>query len=92
MPITDQEFSPLQELILEQAAISLSAAKKSLLEARLGTRVRELGLNSFSAYYQHVIDRRGEELAEMLNRVATNETKFFRERAAVRIPLSTSGP
>ena len=79
MPITDQEFSLFQKLIREQAAISLSAAKKSLLEARLGTRVRELGLNSFSAYYQHVIDRRGEELAEMLNRVATNETKFFRE-------------
>jgi chemotaxis protein methyltransferase CheR len=79
MSITDQEFSLFQKLIQEQAAISLSSAKKTLLEARLGSRVRELGLSSFSAYYRHVMNRRGEELAEMLDRVSTNETQFFRE-------------
>lgn len=79
MSITDQEFSLFQKLIREQAAISLSSAKKTLLEARLGSRVRELGLSSFSAYYRHVMNRRGEELAEMLDRVSTNETQFFRE-------------
>jgi chemotaxis protein methyltransferase CheR len=77
--ITDQEFSLFQKLIRERAAISLSSAKKTLLEARLGNRVRELGLNSFTAYYRHIIDRRGDELAEMLDRVSTNETQFFRE-------------
>jgi len=49
------------------------------LEARRGNRVRELGLNSFTAYYLHVVDSNGDELMEILDRVSTNETHFFRE-------------
>jgi chemotaxis protein methyltransferase CheR len=77
--ITDHEFSLFQKLIRREAGISLSPAKKSLLQARLGSRLRELGFNSYRAYYRHVIDERGGELAEMIDRVSTNETQFFRE-------------
>ncbi|MGH7930510.1 MAG: CheR family methyltransferase [Candidatus Binatia bacterium] len=77
--INDQEFGLFQDLIREQAGISLAATKRSLLEARLGNRVRELGFDSYTAYYRYVIDTRGNELTEMLDRISTNETRFFRE-------------
>jgi chemotaxis protein methyltransferase CheR len=77
--IGDQEFKLFQELIHAQAGILLSSAKKTLLEARLGTRVRDLGLDSFRAYYRYVVAGGNDELFEMLDRISTNETSFFRE-------------
>ena len=54
-PITDQEFSRFQKLIYSAAGIHLAAHKKALLEARLGKHIRELGLDSFDAYYQQLV-------------------------------------
>lgn len=78
--IGDREFALFQELIYRSAGIHLSPAKKGLLETRLAKRVRELGLESFSAYYEY-LNREGAdaELRELLDRIATNETHFFRE-------------
>jgi chemotaxis protein methyltransferase CheR len=77
--ITEHEFSLFQQLIKQYAGISLSSAKKTLLQARLGGRLRELGLDSYRAYYLHLFNNRGDELTEMIDRVCTNETQFFRE-------------
>lgn len=78
--LTDQEFALLQQLIQREAGIYLAPAKRELVMARLGGRVRELGLRSFGAYYRRA-RREPEELAEMLDRISTNETRFFREPA-----------
>lgn len=79
-PIGEGEFSLFQRLIYRSAGIHLSAAKRTLLEARLAKRLRELGLDSFSAYYDYLVqDGGGTELGELLDRIATNETHFFRE-------------
>jgi chemotaxis protein methyltransferase CheR len=79
-PIGDREFSLFQRLIYRSAGIHLSAAKRALLEARLTKRIRELGLDSFSAYYDYLVqDGSDTELGELLDRIATNETHFFRE-------------
>lgn len=78
MAVTDREFAEFQELIYGVAGIFLAPAKKALLEARLGRRVRELGLPSFAAYYRRVVGDHN-ELVRLLDRIATNETHFFRE-------------
>ena len=79
-PITDREFSLFQKLIYGAAGIHLAPHKKALLEARLNKHIRELGLDSFGAYYKHVVnEKHGDELVLMLDRVSTNETHFFRE-------------
>jgi chemotaxis protein methyltransferase CheR len=77
--ITDEEFALFQRFIREECGISLSAHKKSLLVGRLGRRLRELGLTSFAAYYRHISARDPEERQRMLDRICTNETRFFRE-------------
>jgi len=79
-PITEQEFSRFQKLIYGIAGIHLAPHKKALLEARLSKHIRELGLDSFDAYYQHVVTAgQDDELVRLLDRVSTNETHFFRE-------------
>ena len=79
-PVTDKEFGLFQKLIYEKAGIYLAAPKRALVDSRLAKRIRELGLDSFAAYYHHVVDDRdGAELIELLDRISTNETRFFRE-------------
>ena len=78
--MSECEFSLYRKLIYGNAGICLTAPKKALLEARLGRRLRELGLESFLDYYQRVTtDPTGHELVQLLDRVTTNETHFFRE-------------
>ena len=78
--MSEREFSLYRKLIYSNAGICLTPPKKTLLEARLGRRLRELGLESFLDYYQRVTtDPTGHELVQLLDRVTTNETHFFRE-------------
>ncbi len=81
-PITDKEFKKFSTLIFQQCGIFLKAEKKELLNARLGKRLRERGINSFAAYYDDVVnDASGGELIHLINSVSTNFTSFFREKA-----------
>jgi chemotaxis protein methyltransferase CheR len=80
--ISDRDFSLYQKLIYSRAGICLSPTKKAFLESRLSRRVRELGMDSFQAYYQYVAqNQNGGELDQLLDRVSTNKTHFFREPA-----------
>jgi chemotaxis protein methyltransferase CheR len=77
-PPTDRAFRAFAELILGHAGIHLAPAKKALLCARLIKRIRELGLRSFDAYFKRVTED-ASELVELIDRITTNETHFFRE-------------
>lgn len=76
--VSDELFKLFADLIYKTAGIKLSATKKSLLVSRLMKRLKLKGLNSFTEYY-HSVKEDEEEMAEMLNCISTNTTKFFRE-------------
>jgi chemotaxis protein methyltransferase CheR len=79
-PLTDREFKLFQSLIHKEAGIYLSEVKKALLVGRLSRRIRELGLDSFEAYYRHVVEGQNPtERVELINNICTHETQFFRE-------------
>lgn len=79
-PITEGEFALLKDLIYRESGIHLGSSKTSLLTARLGRRLRELGLTSFGDYYRYIVGGAdAHELVTMLDRITTNETHFFRE-------------
>lgn len=79
-PLREREFAAFQALIYQEAGIYLSKVKQALLVGRLSRRVRELGLDSFAAYYDRVMDPRfPEERVELINSICTHETHFFRE-------------
>ncbi|HPC47957.1 MAG TPA: protein-glutamate O-methyltransferase [Deltaproteobacteria bacterium] len=80
--ISDREFALFRDLIFRHTGIHMSDRKKNLVVARLSRRLRALGLGSFSDYYRYLTegpDAAG-ELINLVNRITTNKTDFFRER------------
>jgi chemotaxis protein methyltransferase CheR len=78
--LTDGDLQRFRTLILEETGIRLTANKRPLLISRLAQRVRELGLDSFRAYFDQIMaDISGRELIDFINRITTNKTSFFRE-------------
>lgn len=84
--LSDLEFRQLSELFREHCGFHFGPESHFLLEQRLGRRIRELDLGSFSAYYVHLRCGPGgdEELAHAVDELATNETYFVRERGQLR--------
>jgi chemotaxis protein methyltransferase CheR len=80
--LTEAEFRHLAELVYRVCGIHLRDGKQDLVKARLGRRLRALGLTSFSEYFTYLQnDPSGTELAEMVDLITTNKTQFFRDAA-----------
>jgi chemotaxis protein methyltransferase CheR len=64
----------------ERAGITLGPSKEALVEARVGKRVRALGLANEKEYLDKLqADQEGEEVVQFLDVISTNHTCFFRE-------------
>lgn len=71
-----------RNIVYGEAGISLSPAKDALVQARVGRRLRALGIGSYEEYLDHLeSDTSGEEIISLLDEVCTNVTSFFREPA-----------
>jgi len=78
--LKDHEFEKISRLAYEHCGLDLRCGKQGLVAARLGKKLRELGLKSFQHYYDYVkADRSGAALAGMVDYLTTNHTSFFRE-------------
>ncbi len=76
----DWVFNKFRSLIYEKSGITLGEHKVSLVHARIGKRMRVLGMESYKEYLKHVMeDNSGEELVNLLDVISTNVTHFFRE-------------
>lgn len=80
--ITEEETRLLQEIIHAHCGVSYGLDSGFFLERRLGPRLDALGLRSFSEYYQYLrYDPGGpREMEELVERITTHETYFFREQ------------
>jgi chemotaxis protein methyltransferase CheR len=78
LAVSDRDFLRFQKLIYDEAGIFLAPVKKALLVGRLAKRLRELGLDSYGAYFERVLTDEAERI-RMLDCICTNETHFFRE-------------
>jgi chemotaxis protein methyltransferase CheR len=78
LAVSDRDFQRFQALIHREAGIWLAPVKKALLVGRLARRLRDLGVPSYAAYYERVIEDEAERI-RMLDAICTNETHFFRE-------------
>ncbi|MCU1322516.1 MAG: methyltransferase, CheR-type [Acidobacteriaceae bacterium] len=74
------EFELIRLLAYEHFGLDLRSGKEGLVAARLGRRLRELGLRSYREYYDHVVsDSTGAAMTAMVDCLTTNHTSFFRE-------------
>jgi chemotaxis protein methyltransferase CheR len=74
------EFRRACAIVYDVAGIAMGEGKEGLVSSRLSKRVRELGLPGYPEYLARV-EHDDAELAEMVDRLTTNKTNFFRERA-----------
>jgi len=78
--LTDAEFAQFQALLRGITGIHLSEFKKTLLAARLGSRLRARQARTFTDYYKIVKNpQEAGELQLAIDLLTTNETFFFRE-------------
>jgi len=80
--LSDKEFQLFKELIYRETGINMSDKKKKLIVARLSKRLRVLELDSFTEYYHYLKESpdSDNEIVNLINRVTTNKTDFFREK------------
>jgi chemotaxis protein methyltransferase CheR len=87
------EFAQISQLAYEHCGLDLSNNKQGLMAARLGKKLRELGLTSFSDYFAYVkADATGAALTGMIDSLTTNHTSFFREPRHFDLLASTIYP
>lgn len=80
--ITDDEFNFVKELMHKETGIFLADHKKIMVQSRLNSRARFHKMASVSDYIRALrADRKffNSELTELINRITTNKTDFFRE-------------
>jgi chemotaxis protein methyltransferase CheR len=86
LKLDDAEYRMFRDFFKATCGLWFGEDSRFLLENRLARRIRQLELESFSAY--HYLLRReaaGEdELATIIDELTTNETYFFRERSQLR--------
>lgn len=72
-------FERIRAIAYQRAGIDLRDGKEALVEARLGKRMRALGIGSFREYVARLGDDDA-EVVHFLDALSTNYTSFFRER------------
>jgi chemotaxis protein methyltransferase CheR len=80
--LTRQEFDKIAEIVHGNCGINLEFCKKTMVESRLGRRLRALNITTFQHYLQFLTSKEGigNELVHMIDVVTTNKTDFFREK------------
>ena len=77
--LSDGEFREIAAMLHQEARISLTPQKATLVRSRLSRRLREQGLKSFSDYIA-LVRRDLAERRQMIELLTTNHTHFFREQ------------
>ena len=79
--ISDSEFKQISELVYEKFGIHLTEKKRVLVRGRLNKLLRQMGYNNFETYYNSIMnDPSGAGLLELVDKISTNHTYFFREK------------
>jgi chemotaxis protein methyltransferase CheR len=81
--LTQEIFRLLRDLIYEHCGIHFAEDNAYIVNRRLQPRLDALALVDFAEYYRYLVSSdagaRKAELEEIVDRVTTNETYFFRE-------------
>jgi len=82
MKMTDREFQQLRELVYERLGINLTKKKRSMLIGRLQKLLRTSGFKNFQEYYEYLVnDSSMTAMTELINRVTTNYSFFYRGKS-----------
>jgi len=85
-PMTDSEFRMFCELIRNHCGLHFGPESRFLLEKRIVRRMSTLEIGTYAAYHYLLRSDRdgGDEMANAVDELTTNETYFFRELSPLR--------
>ena len=83
--LSDAEFAAIASFANDAAGLSIPASKKSLVQARISRRLRQLKLGS-CAEYLALLERETSEATELISVLTTNVSSFYRESRPGRRP------
>lgn len=80
--LTDQQFSQWCKLLEQRAGICLSDQQRIFLQTQVTMRMRELGQDDYSQYYNRLVDGVSGmmEWTVLIDRLVVKETSFFRHK------------
>lgn len=79
--LTEDEFNEIRKILYSSFGISLNENKRSLVIGRLRKVVMQKGFTSFTDFIEYIkADSSGKSMQELINRMSTNHTFFFREQ------------
>lgn len=82
MNISDEEFKKIRTMIYQRFGINLTDGKRNLVCGRLQKVLCDRGCKTFKEYITYVENDGGSEaLSELINKISTNHTFFFREKS-----------
>jgi chemotaxis protein methyltransferase CheR len=80
MELTPEDFAYIARYLRDQSAIHLEPGKEYLVETRLFPLVRELGHDSFTAFFNWIKANPHSHIGQrVVDAMTTNETLFFRD-------------
>ncbi|MBU4288069.1 MAG: hypothetical protein KKI12_07860 [Proteobacteria bacterium] len=78
-PFSKKDFNLIQRLVKSKVGILIRPRKQNILGVKLASRLRQLGLTSYLAYYRYLLKPEGiKELRHLVNTVTIDTTEFFR--------------
>jgi chemotaxis protein methyltransferase CheR len=78
--IKEEEFRQISQLVYQRFGINLTEKKKVLVRGRLNKLLHQSNYHDFESYYNAIInDSSGKKLLELVDKISTNHTFFFRE-------------
>ena len=93
LTISNGEFQQLRDFIYDRFGIHLSDEKKSLVVGRLQKDLQTNGFTSFKEYYNHLLTAPTQEaFSNLINRISTNYSFFYREKAHFEFLVKTVLP
>ena len=82
MTMSDREFKLLRDLVYSRLGINLTEKKRSMLIGRLQKLLYTSGFKSFQDYYDYLVRGSNEDaMIELINRVTTNYSFFYRGKS-----------
>jgi chemotaxis protein methyltransferase CheR len=94
-PMTDVQFHKVSTYIEHKVGIKMPETKKTMMQARLTSRLKALDMHSYKEYLSYVFSNdtdADEELVSMIDVLTTNLTHFFREKEHFNVMMRTVLP
>ena len=84
------DYKKWSELLEKKVGITIPREREVFLQTKIWSRMRELGVGSFSEYWQIVNDGLTGKLewSELLDRLTVHETSFFRHKPSYDLVLN----